>query len=145
MAATGDRRNPRPAPPQDPAGQREDTPCGVGDRRLAEHQGLREGRQGQPGLGWREVDRRQERHLICDNRGLVLLVMVTAANVTDRDAAKELLFRLALTHPEISIVWADSAYAGKLVVWAKKYLDITIKTVKRPKSYNATPAPRGSR
>lgn len=39
----------------------------------------------------------RKRHLICDNRGLVLLVMVTAANVTDRDAAKELLFRLALT------------------------------------------------
>ncbi|AZQ32430.1 hypothetical protein EJ357_02355 [Streptomyces cyaneochromogenes] len=28
----------------------------------------------------------------------MLLIMVTAANVTDRDAAKELLFRLALTH-----------------------------------------------
>jgi hypothetical protein len=41
----------------------------------------------------------------------VLLVMVTAANVTDRDAAKELLFRLALMHPEIAIVWADSSRA----------------------------------
>lgn len=62
----------------------------------------------------------------------MLLVMVTAANVTDRDAAKELLFRVALMHPEIAIVWADSAYAGKLVTWAKTYLDITIKTVRRP-------------
>ena len=60
------------------------------------------------------------------------MVMVTAADVTDRDAAKELFFRLALTHPEIAIIWADSAYAGKLVDWAKKYLDITIKTVRRP-------------
>lgn len=33
---------------------------------------------------------------------------------------------------EIAIVWADSAYAGKLVTWAKTYLDITIKTVRRP-------------
>ncbi|MFD3926618.1 IS5 family transposase [Streptomyces sp. NPDC058614] len=84
--------------------------------------------------GWDEAKKinGRKRHLICDNRGLVLLVMVTAANVTDRDAAKELLFRLALTHPEIAIVWADSAYAGKLVTWAKTYLDITIKTVKRP-------------
>ncbi|MGW1615573.1 transposase, partial [Streptomyces sp. NPDC002285] len=57
---------------------------------------------------------------------------VTAADVTDRDATKELFFRLALRHPEIAIVWADSAYAGKLVDWAKKYLDITIKTVRRP-------------
>ncbi|WP_443068146.1 transposase [Streptomyces sp. NBC_01356] len=48
--------------------------------------------------------------------------MVTAANVTDRDAAKELLFRVALMHPEIAIVWADSAYAEKLVTWAETYL-----------------------
>ncbi|MEU1534716.1 IS5 family transposase [Streptomyces fagopyri] len=74
----------------------------------------------------------RKRHLIVDNRGLVLMVMVTTAGVHDSGPAKELLFRLALTHPEISIVWADSAYGGKLVTWAKKYLDITIKTVKRP-------------
>ena len=59
--------------------------------------------------------------------------MVTPASLTDRDAAKELLFHLRLMHPEITIVWADSAYAGKLVTWAKKYLNLTIKTVSRPK------------
>ncbi|MFD8008625.1 hypothetical protein [Streptomyces mirabilis] len=60
---------------------------------------------------------------------VVELAEHAAVNVTDRDAAKELLFRLALTHPEIAIIWADSdsAYAGKLVTWAKTYLDITIK------------------
>lgn len=36
-------------------------------------------------------------------------------------------------HPEITIVWADSAYAEKLVDWAKQHLDITIKPVSRPK------------
>ena len=36
-------------------------------------------------------------------------------------------------HPEIAIVWADSAYAKNgLIPWAKKYLDITVKTVRRP-------------
>ncbi|GFE07094.1 hypothetical protein Scani_33620 [Streptomyces caniferus] len=39
----------------------------------------------------------------------------------------------ARRHPEITIVWADSAYAGKLVTWAKKCLSLTIKTVSRPK------------
>jgi hypothetical protein len=38
--------------------------------------------------------------------------MVAAANVADPDAARELLFRLALTHPEVAIVWADSACTG---------------------------------
>lgn len=41
--------------------------------------------------------------------------MVTPADMADRDAAKEALFRLRLMHPEITIVWADSAYAGQLV------------------------------
>ncbi|TQK44505.1 hypothetical protein FBY35_6013 [Streptomyces sp. SLBN-118] len=55
----------------------------------------------------------------------MLLVMVTAANVTDRDAAKELLFRLALMHPEIAIVGADSAYAGKLVTKGQRPTSIS--------------------
>ncbi|MDT0347523.1 IS5 family transposase [Streptomyces litchfieldiae] len=75
----------------------------------------------------------RKRHLVVDTKGLPLLVMVTPADMTDRDAAKEVLFRLRLMHPEITIVWADSAYAGTLVTWAKTFLDLTIKTVSRPK------------
>ncbi|GFE27474.1 hypothetical protein Sliba_79270 [Streptomyces nigrescens] len=30
-------------------------------------------------------------------------------------------------------MWADSAYAGKLVDWAKQHLNLTIKPVSRPK------------
>ncbi len=70
-----------------------------------------------------------------DTNGLPLFVLVTRADLQDRDAAKEVLFRLRLRlmHPEIAIVWADSGYAGQLVDWAKKYLDLTLKTVSRPK------------
>lgn len=75
----------------------------------------------------------RKRHMVVDTRGLPLLVMVTPADLHDSHAAKEVLFRLRLMHPEITIVWADSAYAGKLVTWAKKHLNLTIKTVSRPK------------
>ncbi|MEU9256638.1 IS5 family transposase [Streptomyces sp. NPDC048270] len=75
----------------------------------------------------------RKRHLVVDTKGLPLFVMVTPADMTDRDAAKEELFRLRLMHPEITIVWADSADAGQLVTWAKKYLNLTAKTVSRPK------------
>jgi len=74
----------------------------------------------------------RKRHLVVDTRGLMLLVIVTPASMTDRDAAKDVLFRLRIMHPEIAIVWADSAYAGQLVTWAKTYLNLTIKTVRRP-------------
>jgi hypothetical protein len=59
--------------------------------------------------------------------------MVTPADLTDRNAAKEVLFRLRPMHPEITIGWADSACAGQVVTWAKTYLNLTIKTVSRPK------------
>lgn len=75
----------------------------------------------------------RKRHLVVDTRGLPLLVMVTPADLHDAAAAKEVLFRLRLMHPEITIVWADSAYAGKLVDWAKQHLNLTIKPVSRPK------------
>ncbi|MEU5241784.1 transposase [Streptomyces lydicus] len=68
-----------------------------------------------------------------DTRGLPLMVMVTPADLHDAAAAKEVLFRLRLMHPQITIVWADSAYAGKLVDWAKQHLNLTIKPVSRPK------------
>ena len=75
----------------------------------------------------------RKRHLICDHRSLMLLVMVTPADAQDSLVARELLLRLAFLHPEIAIVWADSAYAkNQLIPWAKKYLDITVKTVRRP-------------
>lgn len=67
-----------------------------------------------------------------DTKGLPLSVMVTPADMTDRDAAKEILFRPRLMHPEITVAWADSGYAGQLVTWAKKHLDLTLKTVNRP-------------
>jgi hypothetical protein len=56
------------------------------------------------------------------------------ASAANRWAGKEVLFRLRLMHPEITIVWADSAYAGQLVTRAKTYLNLTIKTVSRPKN-----------
>jgi transposase len=57
---------------------------------------------------------------------------VSPASVTDRDAVREVLFRLHLMYPEIANGWADSAYADTLAIRAKTYLDLTINTVRRP-------------
>lgn len=74
----------------------------------------------------------RKRHLAVDLGGLLVDVLVTPADVPDHDGARQLLARLHTAHPEITIVWADSAYAGDLVAWAEKHLRITIKVVKRP-------------
>ncbi|WP_437097611.1 transposase [Streptomyces longwoodensis] len=55
------------------------------------------------------------RQLIVDLRDLPLMVMATPADLHNAAAAKEVLSPLHLMHPEIADVWADSAYAGKLV------------------------------
>ncbi|MFI1200689.1 transposase [Streptomyces sp. NPDC020883] len=75
----------------------------------------------------------RKRHIIVDTRGLQLFVMVTPASVHDSAAAREALFQLRLMHPEVTVAWADLAYAGTLVDWAKTFLGLTIKTVSRPK------------
>ncbi|WP_399947037.1 hypothetical protein ACGH52_38885 [Streptomyces sp. BBFR25] len=38
-----------------------------------------------------------------------------------------------MTHPELAVAWADSAYGGTLVGWSHTFLGITLKTVPRRK------------
>ncbi|MEU5902283.1 IS5 family transposase [Streptomyces venezuelae] len=76
----------------------------------------------------------RKRHLAVDTRGLPVMMMVTPANVHDAHAARDFLFRLRLAHPEVTLVWADSAYGGELVTWAKNRLNLTLKTVNRPRT-----------
>jgi transposase len=72
-----------------------------------------------------------KRHIAVDTIGLLLAVVVTGANVQDRDGAQPLLARMARLCLRIGRVWADSAYAGALIVWAKQHLDATVEIVKR--------------
>lgn len=51
--------------------------------------------------------------------GLLLVVVVHAASVQDRDGAKLVLERLKNTFSRLRLVWADGGYAGKLVDWMK--------------------------
>jgi transposase len=73
----------------------------------------------------------RKRHVICDTIGLVLVVLVTAANVQDRDGARPALTILREWYERITLVWADGGYAGKLVDWARENLQLTLEIVKR--------------
>ncbi|MFI2207504.1 IS5 family transposase [Streptomyces sp. NPDC020192] len=75
----------------------------------------------------------RKRHLAVDMRGMALAVMVTKASPHDSIPARDQLFRLRLTHPELAVAWADSAYGGTLVDWSHTFLGITLKTVPRRK------------
>jgi transposase len=73
----------------------------------------------------------RKRHIAVDTNGLVFPVVVTMAGIQDRDGAHRLLAALRAWSSTISLVWADGGYAGRLLIWAKKALSMTIEIVKR--------------
>jgi transposase len=73
----------------------------------------------------------RKRHIAVDTAGLVLAVVVTAACVQDRDAAKPLLWNLARACTHVRLTWADAGYAGKLTSWAAATLNITVEIVRK--------------
>jgi transposase len=81
----------------------------------------------------------RKRHIAVDTTGLLLTVLVTAASVQDRDAAKPLLWNLRKAFPRVKLAWADGGYAGKLVTWAAARLKpkLTLQIVKRPDDLHA--------
>jgi transposase len=76
----------------------------------------------------------RKRHIAVDTMGLLLTVLVTAASVQDRDAARPLLWNLRKAFPAVKLAWADGGYAGKLVTWAATRLKpkLIVEIVKRP-------------
>ena len=55
--------------------------------------------------------------MLVDTLGLVIAVVVYAANIQDRDGAKLLLDQIRNSFRRIQLIWADGGYAGKLVQW----------------------------
>ncbi|MFG2043977.1 transposase, partial [Dactylosporangium sp. NPDC048998] len=49
----------------------------------------------------------------------------------DRDAGHRLLARLRERCTTIALVWADAGYAGRMLVWARNVLRLTVQIVKR--------------
>ena len=75
-----------------------------------------------------------------DSAGLLLAVVITAASVQDRDAARPLLWNLHRTSRRIRLIWADGVYAGKLSAWAAA-MKMTLQIVARrnPHAFEVLP------
>src|SRR5438874_232320 len=74
----------------------------------------------------------RKRHIAVDATGLLLDVVITAASVQDRDAARPLLWNLRRACPRVRLAWADSGYqAHRLTAWADN-LRLTLQIVRRP-------------
>jgi putative transposase len=80
--------------------------------------------------------RGRKRHILVDTLGLLLLVVVTAANVQDRNGAQILLSPLATQFRRLRLIWADGAYAGELTSWTRglrKWGKLRLEIVRKPK------------
>ena len=64
-----------------------------------------------------------------------MAVVVHCANIQDRDGAKLVFKRIDGLFPRLTLIWADGAYAGKLIEWVKAACDLVLKIIKRPKSF----------
>ncbi len=76
----------------------------------------------------------RKRHIVVDTLGLLLAVAVHPANIQDRDGAKLVLERLLGQYPRLKVIWADGAYGGKLVQWAKEVGGWNLELVRGPGS-----------
>lgn len=66
-----------------------------------------------------------------DCLGLLLMVLVTPASTTDRDAAATMLPTLRESFRKLRHLWAGGGYTGHLLDWAARELDLTLQVVKR--------------
>ncbi|MEV7472018.1 IS5 family transposase [Streptomyces kronopolitis] len=73
----------------------------------------------------------RKRHVVVDTLGLLLGVMVTAADTGDRAAAQVLLGQVADAHHRLELVWADGGYTGPLVEHCLTVLALVLTIVRR--------------
>ncbi|MBO0883746.1 MAG: IS5 family transposase, partial [Mycobacterium sp.] len=84
----------------------------------------------------------RKRHIAVDAAGLLLGVVITAASVQDRDAARPLLWNLHRACATVKLVWADAGYTGKLVTWAATAVHLTVEIVRKRDAHAFEVLPR---
>lgn len=75
----------------------------------------------------------RKRHLVVDTLGLILGVVVTPANTTERDGAKAVLLRVLGWFTWLRLLWADGGYTGsEFARWVKaRRPKLKVEVVKR--------------
>jgi putative transposase len=75
----------------------------------------------------------RKRHILVDTLGLIMVVVVTAASVQEREGAKLIFKSLTGSCKKIRRLWVDGGYRGpNLVDWVEQRFHIVLQTVLRP-------------
>jgi putative transposase len=65
--------------------------------------------------------------------GLLLVVVVHAANIQESDGAKLVLRQVLGSFPRLRLIWVDQGYKPHLVEWARAVGDWVVEIVAKPK------------
>ena len=92
----------------------------------------------------------RKRHLLVDTQGLILQIVVHAADIADRDGAHVVLDSAVVHQPRLTYLWADAGYQGpRLRRWTARQ-GWTLEIVRRrrrwvwvPKDEEPPPYPKG--
>jgi transposase len=78
----------------------------------------------------------RKRHLVTDTLGLLLAVLVTAANVQDRDGAMPVVSSAKAKVPGIEMLYVDAAYAGTRAQEIRDQHNMEVEIVRHPGNRN---------
>jgi transposase len=89
------------------------------------------GEQGSIGVDGNKRVRGRKRHLLTDTLGLLLAVVVTAANLPDREGARKLALACR-EFPRLSKIWVDGSYTGDIKAVYENQHEIDFEIVEKP-------------
>ena len=88
----------------------------------------------------------RKRHVLVDSMGLLLAVVVTAANIADQQGLPQLLRRLQFRRgwfDRLRLLWGDRAYGGHLLFeWVLEQFDCMLEVLERPRGRGFRVVPR---
>ncbi|MGH9944798.1 MAG: IS5 family transposase [Pyrinomonadaceae bacterium] len=73
----------------------------------------------------------RKRHLLVDTLGLLLVVVVAAASVQERDGARLVFARLPGVCKKLRLIWVDGGYRGPFVDWVAAHYRFVLRVVLR--------------
>jgi putative transposase len=73
----------------------------------------------------------RKRHILVDTLGLLLVVVVTAASLSDPAGARLLFARLGGAGKKLRRIWVDGTYRGKVVDWVVEHCQFLLQPVVR--------------
>ena len=74
----------------------------------------------------------RRRHIVVDTLGLLLVVIVHAASLSDTEGALDVGARLRGRFPRLRHLFADQGYKETMLTWFRHYLKLGVEVVTRP-------------